>query len=211
MSKILVIEDEKNIRETIQEILELNSFTVSTAENGLVGVAKALQFKPDLIICDVMMPEMDGFETLRNIRSISDVSNIPFIFLTAKTERRDFREGMNLGADDFLSKPFNTKELLKVIDLRIKKSRQEKEQYSEEINSLKEEVKKLQNSIHNLSYTNSHILRAPLLKILGLITFLIEESEGKSNLNNEVLKMLKDSCLELSEATEGVEKLLNNT
>jgi len=211
MSKILVIEDEKNIRETIQEILELNSFTVSTAENGLVGVAKALQFKPDLIICDVMMPEMDGFETLRNIRSISDVSNIPFIFLTAKTERRDFREGMNLGADDFLSKPFNTKELLKVIDLRIKKSRQEKEQYSEEINSLKKEVEKLQNSIHNLSYTNSHILRAPLLKILGLITFLIEESEGKSNLNNEVLKMLKDSCLELSEATEGVEKLLNNT
>ena len=211
MSKILVIEDEKNIRETIQEILELNSFTISTAENGLVGVAKALQFKPDLIICDVMMPEMDGFETLRNIRSISEISNIPFIFLTAKTERRDFREGMNLGADDFLSKPFNTKELLKVIDLRIKKSRQEKEQYSEEINSLKEEVEKLQNSIHNLSYTNSHILRAPLLKILGLITFLIEESEGKSNLNNEVLKMLKDSCLELSEATEGVEKLLNNT
>jgi len=210
MNKILVIEDEKNIRETIQEILELNNFKVSAAENGLIGVAKALQFKPDLIICDVMMPEMDGFETLRNIRLISEIKNIPFVFLTAKTERRDFREGMNLGADDFLNKPFNTQELLKVIELRIKKSRLEKQQYSEEISSLKEEIEKLQNSIHDLSYNNSHVLRAPLLNILGLINFLIEESEEKSNLNNDVLQMLKESCLKLSEATEGVEKLLNN-
>jgi DNA-binding response OmpR family regulator len=210
MNKILVIEDEKNIRETIQEILELNNFKVSAAENGLIGVAKALQFKPDLIICDVMMPEMDGFETLRNIRLISEIKNIPFVFLTAKTERRDFREGMNLGADDFLNKPFNTQELLKVIELRIKKSRLEKQQYSEEISSLKEEIEKLQNSINDLSYNNSHALRAPLLNILGLINFLIEESEEKSNLNNDVLQMLKESCLKLSEATEGVEKLLNN-
>lgn len=210
MNKILVIEDEKNIRETIQEILELNNFKVSAAENGLIGVAKALQFKPDLIICDVMMPEMDGFETLRNIRLISEIKNIPFVFLTAKTERRDFREGMNLGADDFLNKPFNTQELLKVIELRIKKSRLEKQQYSEEISSLKEEIEKLQNSINDLSYNNSHVLRAPLLNILGLINFLIEESEEKSNLNNDVLQMLKESCLKLSEATEGVEKLLNN-
>ena len=210
MSKVLVIEDEKNIRETIQEILDLNNFSVATAQNGLIGVAKALHFKPDIIICDVMMPEMDGFETLKNIRSINEISNIPFIFLTAKTEKKDLREGMNLGADDFLNKPFHTKELLKVIDLRINKSKLEKQQYNQEINTLKEEVKKLQNSINNLSYTNSHVLRAPLLKILGLINFLIEDSEDKSNINNEVLKMLKDSCLELSDATEGVEKLLNN-
>jgi len=210
MSKVLVIEDEKNIRETIQEILDLNDFSVATAQNGLIGVAKALQFKPDIIICDVMMPEMDGFETLKNIRSINEISNIPFIFLTAKTEKKDFREGMNLGADDFLNKPFHTKELLKVIDLRINKSKLEKQQYNKEINTLKEEVNKLQNSINNLSYTNSHVLRAPLLKTLGLINFLIEDAEDKSNMNNEVLKMLKDSCLELSDATEGVEKLLNN-
>jgi len=210
MSKVLVIEDEKNIRETIQEILDLNNFSVATAQNGLIGVAKALHFKPDIIICDVMMPEMDGFETLKNIRSINEISNIPFIFLTAKTEKKDLREGMNLGADDFLNKPFHTKELLKVIDLRINKSKLEKQQYNKEINTLKEEVNKLQNSINNLSYTNSHVLRAPLLKILGLINFLIEDAEDKSNINNEVLKMLKDSCLELSDATEGVEKLLNN-
>lgn len=210
MSKILVIEDEKNIRETIMEILELNDYNVAAAENGLIGVAKALQFKPDLIVCDVMMPEMDGFETLRNIRSINEISNTPFVFLTAKTERRDFREGMNSGADDFLNKPFNTQELLQVIELRITKSKQAKELYSEEINNLKEEVDNLQNSINKLSYNNSHVLRAPLLKILGLINFLIEESEERSQMNSEALGMLKESCLELSEATEEVEKLLNN-
>jgi DNA-binding response OmpR family regulator len=210
MSKILIIEDEKNIRDTIMEILELNDFQTAIAENGLIGIAKALQFKPDLIICDIMMPEMDGFETLKNIRAINEISNTPFVFLTAKTETRDFREGMNSGADDFLNKPFNTQELLKVIQLRITKSNQAKELFVEEINNLKKEVEILQSSINKLSFNNSHVLRAPLLKILGLINYLIEDSEEKSKMDLNALVMLKESCLELSEATEEVEKLLNN-
>ena len=133
MNKVLIIEDEKNIRETIKEILDLNDYKTDTAENGLIGVAKTIQFKPDLIICDIMMPEMDGFETLRNIRSINGISTTPFIFLTAKTEKVDLREGMNSGADDFLNKPFNTKELLEVIELRINKSQEEKKEFNLEI------------------------------------------------------------------------------
>ncbi|MFL2582237.1 MAG: response regulator transcription factor [Flavobacteriales bacterium] len=209
MSKVLIIEDEKNIRETIKEILELNDYEIAIAENGLIGIAKALQFKPDLIVCDVMMPEMDGFDTLKNIRAINEISNTPFVFLTAKTETRDFREGMNSGADDFLNKPFNTQELLEVIQLRISKSNQAKELFVQEINNLKEEVENLQNSINKLSFNNSHILRAPLLKILGLINYIIEDSEEKSQMDLNALSMLKASCLELSEATEEVEKLLN--
>ncbi len=209
MSRVLIIEDEKNIRETIKEILELNDYEIAIAENGLIGIAKALQFKPDLIVCDVMMPEMDGFETLKNIRAINEISNTPFVFLTAKTETRDFREGMNSGADDFLNKPFNTQELLKVIQLRITKSNQAKELFIKEINNLKEEVENLQNSINKLSFNNSHVLRAPLLKILGLINYIIEDSEEKSQMDLNALSMLKESCLELSEATEEVEKLLN--
>lgn len=209
MSRVLIIEDEKNIRETIKEILELNDYEIAIAENGLIGIAKALQFKPDLIVCDVMMPEMDGFETLKNIRAINEISNTPFVFLTAKTETRDFREGMNSGADDFLNKPFNTQELLKVIQLRITKSNQAKELFIREINNLKEEVENLQNSINKLSFNNSHVLRAPLLKILGLINYIIEDSEEKSQMDLNALSMLKESCLELSEATEEVEKLLN--
>tara|TARA_Y100000739_G_C20475997_1_gene403637 strand:+ start:105 stop:749 length:645 start_codon:yes stop_codon:yes gene_type:complete len=209
MSKILIIEDEKNIRDTIMEILELNEYQTAIAENGLIGIAKALQFKPDLIVCDVMMPEMDGFETLKNIRAINEISNTPFVFLTAKTETRDFREGMNSGADDFLNKPFNTKELLEVIQLRIAKSNQAKELFVKEINNLKKEVELLQSSINKLSFNNSHVLRAPLLKILGLINYLIEDSEEKSKMDLNALAMLKESCLELSEATEEVEKILN--
>ena len=205
MNKVLIIEDEKNIRETIKEILDLNDYKTDTAENGLIGVAKTIQFKPDLIICDIMMPEMDGFETLRNIRSINGISTTPFIFLTAKTEKVDLREGMNSGADDFLNKPFNTKELLEVIELRINKSQEEKKEFNLEIINLKEEVSNLKNSINKLSFNNSHVLRAPLLNILGLINYLIEETEGNSSVNNEPLNMLKDSCTELSVATEEVE------
>jgi DNA-binding response OmpR family regulator len=111
-------------------------------------VAKTVQFKPNLFICDIMMPEIDGFETLRNIRSINGISNTPFIFLTAKTEKIDLREGMNSGADDFLNKPFNTKELLEVIELRINKSQEEKKEFNLEIINLKEEVSNLKNSIN---------------------------------------------------------------
>lgn len=156
-----------------------------------------------------MMPEMNGFETLRNIRSITDIANTPFIFLTAKTEKKDFREGMNSGADDFLNKPFNTIELLKVIKIRIKKSNKAKEKYSIEILKLKNEVGDLQNSIDSLSYNNSHVLRAPLLKIIGLINYMIDESVEKSKIDYKVFKMLKESCIELNDATIEVEKLLN--
>lgn len=210
MNKVLIIEDEKNIRDTIKEILEFNEYKIATAENGLIGVAKALQFKPDLIICDVMMPEMDGFETLKNIQLINEISNTPFIFLTAKTETRDFREGMNLGADDFLNKPFKTLELLDVIEFRIEKSNKAKKLYKEKIDDLKEEVNNLQNSINKLSYHNSHMLRAPLLKIIGLINYMIEDSEGIPNIKSNALNMLKIACLELGKATEEVEKLLND-
>lgn len=210
MNKVLIIEDEKNIRETIKEILELNDYKTNTAENGLIGVAKAIQFKPDLIICDIMMPEMDGFETLRNIRSVNITSNTPFIFLTAKTEKIDLREGMTSGADDFLNKPFNAKELLEVIELKINKSQYEKKEFNIELNKLKEEVSNLQKSVNKLSFGKSHILRAPLLNILGLLIYLIEETEGNTNINNEAINMLKDSFTELNLATGEVEKLLNN-
>lgn len=210
MDKILVIEDEKNIRQTIKDILELQNFQVEVAENGLIGVAKALQFKPNLIICDVMMPEMDGFETLKNIRSIKEIASTPFVFLTAKAEKSDFREGMNLGADDFLNKPFNAKELIEVIGLRITKSKKDQEAFSNEVNELQEKVHDLQNTIDNFSYNNSHVLRAPLLKIIGLINFLLEDTIAH-NQNPEIMEMIRESCLELSKATEKVENLLNNT
>src|ERR1700753_363783 len=121
MRKLLVIDDHDDIRENIAEILSLAGYEAFTAENGKRGVEKALKEKPDLIICDIMMPELDGYGVLHLLRKNEATENIPFIFLTAKTERVDFRKGMEMGADDYITKPFDDIELLNAIEVRLKK------------------------------------------------------------------------------------------
>lgn len=121
MKKILLIEDNSEMRENISEILELANYQVESAENGKLGIEKARAFLPDLILCDVMMPELDGFGVLHALSKDSVTGSIPFVFLTAKADKLDFRKGMNLGADDYLTKPFDDAELLNVIELRLKK------------------------------------------------------------------------------------------
>jgi DNA-binding response OmpR family regulator len=105
MKKILVIEDEPEMRRNLTTILRLEKFQPLDAENGRIGVEMAKKEKPDLILCDVMMPEMDGYGVIAALRANADTVAIPFIFLTAKGEKPDIRAGMNLGADDYLTKP----------------------------------------------------------------------------------------------------------
>ena len=119
--KILLIEDNNDMRENIAEILELASYDVETAENGKVGVVKAKKNVPDLIISDIMMPEMDGYEVLYMLSKDENTAGIPFIFLTAKADSSDFRKGMNLGADDYITKPFEEMDLLNAIESRFKR------------------------------------------------------------------------------------------
>ena len=119
---ILLIEDNNDMRENIAEILELANYEVFTAVNGKEGVQKAKEIIPDLIISDIMMPVMDGYEVLYYLGKDKKTKKIPFIFLTAKSEPSDFRKGMNLGADDYLVKPFQEMDLLNVVETRIKKS-----------------------------------------------------------------------------------------
>ncbi|HEV3225100.1 MAG TPA: response regulator [Puia sp.] len=122
MSKsILVIDDHTEIRENTAEILDLAGYKTFTAENGKKGVEIAFKEKPSLIICDIMMPELDGYGVLHLIRKNPDTLDIPFIFLTAKIERTDFRKGMEMGADDYITKPFEDIELLNAIEIRLKK------------------------------------------------------------------------------------------
>ncbi len=122
MNTILVIEDNPEMRENIVSILELADYNVLSAPNGREGVAIAQRETPDLVLCDVMMPELDGYGVLHILGKNPETANIPFIFLTAKADKGDFREGMNLGADDYVTKPFDGFDLLKVIDIRLKKS-----------------------------------------------------------------------------------------
>lgn len=130
MKKILLIEDNDIIRNNTAELLELSNYRVEVAENGKTGVEKALKNYPDLIICDIMMPVMDGYGVLYAIHKNEALKHTPFIFLTAKTERTDFRKAMDMGADDYISKPFTATELLTAVESRLKKAGELKEDLS---------------------------------------------------------------------------------
>ena len=124
MKKILVIDDNKEILENTSELLELSNYQVFTAPNGKIGVEQALINKPDLILCDIMMPELDGYGVLHLVHKNPRLQDIPFIFLTAKTDQSEVRKGMSLGADDYISKPFDTTDLLNAVENRLKKAEQ---------------------------------------------------------------------------------------
>ena len=122
MKSVLIIEDNADIRENTAEILDLAGYRSITAENGKKGVELAMKEKPDLVVCDIMMPELDGYGVLHLLKKNPETESIPFIFLTAKTERTDLRRGMEMGADDYITKPFEDIELLNAIEVRLKKA-----------------------------------------------------------------------------------------
>jgi CRP-like cAMP-binding protein len=131
--KVLLIEDDHLLRENTTEILELASYDVTAAENGKVGVARAKEIQPDLIICDIVMPELDGYGVLYLLNKDFKTSAIPFIFLSAKAEKSAMRKGMALGADDYLTKPFEEIDLLNAVEVRLKRSQVFKQEFSNDI------------------------------------------------------------------------------
>lgn len=146
MKTILVIDDNTDIRENTAEILTLAGYQTFTAENGKRGVEIAGREKPDLIVCDIMMPELDGYGVLHLLKNRPETENIPFIFLTAKTERTDFRKGMEMGADDYVTKPFDDIELLKAIEIRLKRMGIIQAQYAQGEQGANELLKELKGS-----------------------------------------------------------------
>lgn len=153
----MVIEDEAPILDNISDTLQAEKYDIYTAENGEIGLNLAKKHVPDLIICDVMMPVMDGHEVLRQLRCDPKTSTIPFIFLTAKAERNDVRKGMDLGADDYVSKPFTQRELLSAVGTRLKRQTDLEQKYEVSLNELRK----------NIIYALPHELRTPLVSILG--------------------------------------------
>ena len=158
MKKILVVEDEQNIRKNLVDILEMSGYSASSAENGSDALLLLRDGAFDLVVSDIRMPVMDGTELLMNIKQIDSLKNTPFLFLTAKTENDDFRHGMNLGADDYITKPFKFVELLKAIKVRLgkradliedilkKESTRAKTEEGSRAKSLKDELEKLSKS-----------------------------------------------------------------
>ncbi|HEY5464630.1 MAG TPA: response regulator [Hanamia sp.] len=155
MTKILLVEDNNEIRENTAEILELANYEVFAAANGKDGYALALKETPDLIICDIMMPVLDGYGLLHLVSKNESLKGIPFIFLTAKTERGDFRKGMEMGADDYITKPFTDIELLNAIESRLQKIKfqNERANASETLNDFYNEIKN-EDALEKLTESN---------------------------------------------------------
>jgi DNA-binding NarL/FixJ family response regulator len=133
--KVLVIEDEPEMRRNLTTILRLEKFEVLEAANGRIGVKLAKEQMPDLVLCDVMMPELDGHGVLHELRDNAATSGLPFIFLTAKGEKADVRSGMNLGADDYLTKPVAKKDLLEAIRARLARQEQQSKTFKPNFSS----------------------------------------------------------------------------
>lgn len=167
MKKILIIEDNLEMRENTSEILELANYQVVSAENGKIGIELARTHNPDLIICDIMMPELDGYGVLYLLSKDPETSQIPFIFLSAKAEKSDFRKGMNMGADDYVTKPFEEIELLNAIESRLKRSDSFKQPFENNIKGLDHfidtarginELKALSNDRKNKTFKKKQVL-----------------------------------------------------
>jgi DNA-binding response OmpR family regulator/two-component sensor histidine kinase len=187
--RVLVIEDEQNIRENIQEMLEAKNYAVRVASNGKQGVLEAIDFRPHLIVCDVMMPKMDGYKVLEYVRKTAIVQNTPFIFLTAKVDKSDVRQGMDLGADDYLTKPFTYKELLKAIETRLKRQQKVIGEYA-----------KVKHELDTTVFaTYYHEFNTPLHGVLGGLNLLINARNSFSDSQvQELLSSILKSGLRLN-------------
>ncbi|MBE9051443.1 EAL domain-containing response regulator [Nostocales cyanobacterium LEGE 11386] len=152
MTKILVIEDEESVRENLLDLLEAEDFETITAANGKIGINLAISTVPDLILCDMMMPEMDGYSVLTALRQEPLTATIPFIFLTAKSAKADFRQGMDMGADDYLTKPFTRAELLSAIMNRLERQATLKKYLSNQtaIKTLSPKMQLLEMNLHRV-------------------------------------------------------------
>ena len=172
MTRLLVIEDEVEIRANLLEFLSLEGYETFGADNGVQGLVGALEYEPDLILCDVMMPELDGYEVLQAVRKEPRIATTPFIFLTALADKGDLRQGMQLGADDYLTKPFIFSEVASAIEVRLEKQ-----------------------ATLTAQQTTEH---QQLLAIQQEMNALKEVEKPQAELITEVRKQLKQNLIQLS-------------
>src|SRR5437773_256158 len=163
--KVLIIDDTDEIRMLISESLKLYGFETLVAADGEQGIKTAKQELPDLIICDIRMPKVDGYATLTALRDAETTATIPFIFLSGASEKIDMRRGMELGADDYLTKPFTHKELMAAVNARLDKQAELQRQSDKKLDELR----------GNITMALPHELRTPLNGIMGLANILIED------------------------------------
>jgi len=223
MEKFLVIEDEPGVRENLAEILQLAQYEVVLAADGIEGIECARQHRPDLIICDVMMPKMDGFEVLETLQADPELATIPLIFLTAMADIQNLREGMDLGADDYLTKPFELDQLLISISSRLRK----RHHLNQQIEKEKSHVQSLNNLAKTQIKTVYEIEKSLIIKdkfitkliekhrtlIIALENTLIQlRQQSQSSESNKPLLPLENHIQQQKQLLEeaiAIQKLLN--
>lgn len=196
--QILVIEDEDEIREAITDLLSAENFQVIQAKDGETGIQLVQAEDPDLIICDILMPSFDGYQVLNQLRQDPKTATIPLVFLTAKGDKSDLRHGMNLGADDYLVKPFTRQELLNAVQARLEKNARYVDQYMSEQQRLKTLEQKLE-SLQNFQEAGEEVLnylvedlRQNLTKI-NMAIYMLKNADSESK-REQYLQLLKEEC-----------------
>jgi two-component system, sensor histidine kinase and response regulator len=193
MVRVLVIEDNDDVRQTVADILGFEGFEVVQAENGRVALDCVKAQVPDLVICDLMMPEVDGWETLKAIRAIPDAATTPFLFLTARADRQDMRRGMELGADDYVTKPFTLDELLGAVRAALAKR---------DLHERRSEAK-LETLRTQLATVLPHEMHTPLACILGYAQVLADPAEDRRPEDvADIAQRIVDAGLRLSRIAE---------
>jgi DNA-binding response OmpR family regulator len=219
METILIIEDTYELRESIAEVLRQEGYNVLQAENGRIGIEQALKHTPDLILCDIMMPGTDGFEVLKFLKQQKGLMNFPFIYMSALEERKNVREGMELGADDYLVKPFTIDELLKAIKIRLEKHRSIEVQINSQIEIIEKE---LQTSISQLKMqvdSQNTLLGMAVAekeevagKLIEKQDQLMQDALRSIEINNTLIEMSRQLTIALQkdQLTEEQRKMFSN-
>ena len=193
MQKILVIEDTPDVRELITDTLRFNGFETVSAADGEAGIQAALTHLPDLILCDVQMPRKDGFEVLQDLRRRPATATIPFVFLTGQADKSHMRHGMNLGADDFLAKPFQLQDLMAAVNARLKKHQTVTARSDEKLTQLRDSI----------SLAMPHELMTPLNGIIGFSSILLSDGGSLSQADvTEFAQHIHDSAQRLQRVIE---------
>ncbi|WP_339654975.1 response regulator [uncultured Maribacter sp.] len=192
MNKILVVEDTKEIRIEICDILKMEGYHVFEAENGKIGLDLAIKTKPDLIISDILMPELNGFEMFRELKSNHETSTIPLIFLSAKADKKDIREGMNLGAEDYLPKPLNVDDLVAAVDVKIQKQHLIEKRIQDKTAELLQVLEIKETELNSYTHVISHNFKSSLRNFSDLLCWTKEGLSGNldenSNFNLDLLE-----------------------
>ncbi|HVN54085.1 MAG TPA: response regulator [Anaerolineaceae bacterium] len=194
MQKILIIEDEDSVRANIIELLEAEGYSAIGAEDGMSGVKLAREKRPDLIICDILMPRLDGYGVWGMLSKEPGTATIPLIYLTAKTDRADLRKGMDLGADDYITKPYTREELLRAIRTRLARRDALNVQAQKKLNDLRSSI----------TLSLPHEMLTPLSVILGFSEYLVTDA---SEIN---LKQVVDIAGEIHGSAQRLLRMIQN-